>query len=95
MEKKTVTFVAKMDEFLQSVVSQCHELGISQDFHIEGRRVDQLPYRPIAEGSLVVLSTKSIYEQVEPYLPQDSRAIVQSGCCPITTCGKCWRYQEV
>ncbi|WNF04276.1 sigma-54 interaction domain-containing protein [Brevibacillus borstelensis] len=82
MEKKTVTFVAKMDEFLQSVVSQCHELGISQDFHIEGRRVDQLPYRPIAEGSLVVLSTKSIYEQVEPYLPQDSRAIVAKRMLP-------------
>ncbi|QQE73348.1 sigma 54-interacting transcriptional regulator [Brevibacillus composti] len=82
MEKKTVTFVAQMDEFLQSVVSQCHELGVSQDFHIEGRRVDQLPYRPIAEGSLVVLSTKRIYSQVEPYLPPGSKTIVAKRMLP-------------
>jgi len=50
MEKKTVTFVAKMDEFLQSVVSQCHELGIFEDLHIEAIRVDQLPFRPITPG---------------------------------------------
>ncbi|USG64187.1 sigma 54-interacting transcriptional regulator [Brevibacillus ruminantium] len=82
MEKKTVTFVAKMDEFLQSVVSQCNELGISQDFHIEGRRLDQLPYRPIAENSLVVLSTDRICDQVEPYLPLGSQAIIAKRMLP-------------
>ncbi|MED4779086.1 sigma 54-interacting transcriptional regulator [Brevibacillus choshinensis] len=82
MEKKTVTFVAKMDEFLQSVVSQCHELGISEDIHIEAIRVDQLPFRPITRGALVVLSTKSIVAQVESYLPQGSKLIVAKRMLP-------------
>ncbi|KQL48755.1 transcriptional regulator [Brevibacillus choshinensis] len=82
MEKKTVTFVAKMDEFLQSVVSQCHELGISEDIHIEAIRVDQLPLRPITPGALVVLSTKSIVAQVESYLPQGSKLIVAKRMLP-------------
>jgi transcriptional regulator with PAS, ATPase and Fis domain len=82
MKKKTVTFVAKMDEFLQSVVSQCRELGISEDFHIEGRRVDQLPYRPIVDGSLVVLSSKSIYPQVTAYLPPGAKVIVAKRMLP-------------
>ncbi|QRG69351.1 sigma-54 interaction domain-containing protein [Brevibacillus choshinensis] len=82
MEKKTVTFVAKMDEFLQSVVSQCHELGISEDIHIEAIRVDQLPFRPIAPGSLVVLSTKSIVAQVESYVPPGSKLIVAKRMLP-------------
>lgn len=76
MEKKTVTFIAKMDEFLHSAVSQCVELGVSDDFHIEGIRMDQLAYRPIAEGSLVVLSTSMIESFVEPYLPPGTKMIV-------------------
>ncbi|GED31737.1 MULTISPECIES: sigma 54-interacting transcriptional regulator [Brevibacillus] len=82
MEKRTVTFVAKMDEFLQSVVSQCHELGISEDIHIEAIRVDQLPFRPITPGSLVVLSTKSIVPQVESYVPPGSKLIVAKRMLP-------------
>lgn len=82
MEKKTVTFVAKMDEFLQSVVSQCHELGVSQDMHIEAIRIDQLPFRPITPGSLVVLSTNSVVSQVEPYLPQGSKMIIAKRMLP-------------
>jgi transcriptional regulator with PAS, ATPase and Fis domain len=84
MEKKTVTFVAKMDEFLQSVVSQCHELGISQDFHVEARRIDQLPYLPIPAGSLVVLSTRSIRPMVEPYVPATSTVLIAQRMLPYT-----------
>jgi len=76
MEKKSVTFIAKMDEFLHSAVSQCVELGVSDDFHIEGIRVDQLAFRPIAEGSLVVISSPSLEGMVESYLPQGSKMII-------------------
>lgn len=82
MEKKTVTFVAKMDEFLQNVVSQCHELGVSEDIHIEAIRVDQLPLRSISPGALVVISTNSIMPLVEPYVPQGSKIIVASRMLP-------------
>ena len=76
MEKKSVTFIAKMDEFLHSAVSQCVELGVSDDFHIEGIRVDQLAFRPIAEGSLVVISSPSLESMVESYLPPRSKMII-------------------
>ncbi|WP_103108209.1 sigma-54 interaction domain-containing protein [Brevibacillus reuszeri] len=82
MEKKTVTFVAKMDEFLQNVVSQCHELGVSEDIHIEAIRVDQLPLRSISPGALVVISTNSIMPLVEPYVPQGSKIIVATRMLP-------------
>ncbi|WNC16650.1 sigma 54-interacting transcriptional regulator [Brevibacillus brevis] len=82
MEKKTVTFVARMDEFLQSVVSQCHELGISEDIHVEAIRVDQLPFRPISPGALVVISTKTIAPLVEPYLPKGAKLIVAKRMLP-------------
>ncbi|MED1823996.1 sigma-54 interaction domain-containing protein [Brevibacillus agri] len=82
MAKKTITFVAKMDEFLQSVVSQCHELGISEDIHVEAIRVDQLPFRPITPGALVVVSTKSIVPLVEPYLPRDSGILIAKRMLP-------------
>ncbi|MED1860013.1 sigma-54 interaction domain-containing protein [Brevibacillus reuszeri] len=82
MEKKTVTFVAKMDEFLQNVVSQCHELGVSEDIHIEAIRVDQLPLRSISPGALVVISTNSIMPLVEPYVPQSSKIIVATRMLP-------------
>lgn len=82
MDKKTIVFIAKMDEFLSSVVSQYHELGIGDDFHVEAIRVDQLPIRTITPGALVILSTKSILPLVEPYMPPESRMIIATRMLP-------------
>ncbi|UED73398.1 sigma-54-dependent Fis family transcriptional regulator [Brevibacillus sp. DP1.3A] len=82
MDKKSIIFIARMDEFLQSVVSQYHELGIGDDIHVEAIRVDQLPLRPITPGALVIVSTKSIVPLVQPYVPKESSIIIAKRMLP-------------
>jgi transcriptional regulator with PAS, ATPase and Fis domain len=76
MEKKTITLVAEKKHTLISLVEQCNELGIAEDFHLEARLVEQLPYNPIPEHSLVVLSSMFIKSMVESYLPANSTCLI-------------------
>jgi transcriptional regulator with PAS, ATPase and Fis domain len=74
--RNTITFVAKLNDTLQSFVNQCYELGVSEEFLIEGRTVSQLSFHPIPERSLIVLSSAVILPTVEPYLPKEATVIV-------------------
>lgn len=76
MDKNTITFIARYDYTLRRFIDQCYELGIPEDFHIEGRTVKQLSYQPIQERSLVVLSSLVVQPIVEAYLPAETKVIV-------------------
>ncbi|WP_400164666.1 sigma 54-interacting transcriptional regulator [Brevibacillus sp. TJ4] len=76
MEKKTIIFVAYLSHTLMALVEQCHELGVSDDFHVEARLVSQLPLHPFPADCLVVLSSTAIVSMVEPYLPPGTPVIV-------------------
>lgn len=76
MENKTITFVAYLNHTLTALVEQCHELGVSQDFHVEARMVGQLPLHPIPPNSLIVLSSQAVRTMVQPYIPEGATVIV-------------------
>lgn len=76
MHKNTITFISKLNDTLQSFVNQCYELGVPEDFHIEGRTVSPLSYHPIPEHSLIVLSSSNILPAVQPYLTQEADVII-------------------
>lgn len=76
MNKQTITFVAYLNHTLTALVEQCHELGVSQDFHVEARMVGQLPLHPIPSNSLIVLSSHAVETMVQPYIPEGAAVIV-------------------
>ena len=71
-----ITLIAYSSHTLDALVEQCHKLGVTKDFHIEARTVQQLPYHPIPECSLIVLASQIIKTMVDPYLPKDIPLII-------------------
>jgi transcriptional regulator with PAS, ATPase and Fis domain len=76
MERNTITFITLHDQTLQANINKCYELGMSDDFNIEGRTISQLAYLPIAAGSLIVASSDVIIPAIKPYIPPDAKIII-------------------
>ena len=76
MGKKTITFVTLHDNTLRDIMKQCYELGILEDFNVEGRTIAQLAYLPITASSLIVASSSIIIPAITPHCPQNIHIIV-------------------
>lgn len=71
MSKKMITIVAFSNDTLKAFSEQFYNLGLSEDFHLIARTINQLPHDSINEDSLIILSSKSIESMALPYLPKN------------------------
>lgn len=76
MEKKTITFITLHDHTLRAFIKQCYDLGMMEEFNVEGRTIGQLACLPISSSSLVVTSSDVIVPAIKPYLPHEAKVIV-------------------
>jgi transcriptional regulator with PAS, ATPase and Fis domain len=76
MEKQTITFITRHDHTLRAFIRQCYDLGMMEEFNVEGRTVGQLACLPICSSSLIVTSSDVIVPVIKPYLANDAKIIV-------------------
>ncbi|SMC49683.1 sigma 54-interacting transcriptional regulator [Sporomusa malonica] len=76
MERNTITFITLNDHTLQAIIDNCYELGMMEEFNVEGRTISQLAYLPIADRSLIIVSGEIIIPAIKPYLHENCKIIV-------------------
>ncbi|MBU2700785.1 transcriptional regulator with PAS [Sporomusaceae bacterium BoRhaA] len=76
MGEKTITFITLHDNTLRDIMKQCYELGIMDDFNVEGRTITQLAYQPITASSLIVVSSDRIIPTLKLHCPESVHIIV-------------------
>lgn len=80
MDKNKITIITRHDHTLQSIIDQCYELDMMEDFNIEGRIISQLAYLPIAQDSLIVTTSDLFIPAIKPYLAENAKIIVAQRC---------------
>lgn len=80
MERNKITIVTLHDHTLRAIINQCCDLGMMEDFNIEGRTIGQLAYLPIARDSLIVTTSELLIPAIKPHLAETAPIIVAQRC---------------